>query len=61
VFNGISYWLLGIPLGGWLGLRAGWGLAGVWWGLCIGLALVASLLVIWIRRRGPARAALQLA
>jgi len=61
VFNGISYWLLGIPLGWWLGLRAGWGLAGVWWGLCIGLALVASLLVAWVRYRGPARAAVQLA
>jgi MATE family multidrug resistance protein len=61
LFNAISYWLLGIPLGWWLGLQAGWGLAGVWWGLCIGLALVASLLVAWIRHRGPARAALQLA
>lgn len=61
VFNGISYWLLGIPLGWWLGLRAGWGLAGVWWGLCIGLAVVASLLVGWIHQRGPAHAAVQLA
>lgn len=61
VFNGISYWLLGIPIGWWLGLRAGWGLAGIWWGLCIGLALVAALLLGWIRYRGPARAAVQLA
>jgi len=61
VFNGISYWLLGIPLGWWLGLHAGWGLAGVWWGLCIGLAVVASLLVGWIHQRGPAHAAVQLA
>jgi MATE family multidrug resistance protein len=61
VFNAISYWLLGIPLGWWLGLHAGWGLAGIWWGLCIGLALVAALLVGWIRVRGPAHAALRLA
>jgi len=61
VFNAISYWALGIPLGGWLGLVAGWGLAGVWWGLCIGLAVVATLLVGWIHVRGPARAAVQLA
>lgn len=61
VFNVVSYWAIGLPLGGWLGLRAGWGLAGIWWGLCIGLALVASLLVAWIRARGPARAAVQLA
>ncbi|MEB2346381.1 MAG: MATE family efflux transporter [Deltaproteobacteria bacterium] len=61
VFNAVSYWLLGIPLGWWLGLHAGWGLAGIWWGLCIGLAVVASLLLGWIRHRGPAHAAVQLA
>jgi MATE family multidrug resistance protein len=58
VFNLIGYWLLGLPLGGWLGLRAGWGLGGIWWGLAIGLAAVAILLVLWVRWRGPARAAL---
>jgi multidrug resistance protein, MATE family len=56
LFNLISYWLLGIPLGAWLALRAGWGLAGVWWGLCLGLAAAAALLVAWIRWRGPDRA-----
>lgn len=61
VFNAISYWALGIPLGWWLGVRGGLGLAGIWWGLCIGLALVSALLVGWIHRRGPARAALRLA
>jgi MATE family multidrug resistance protein len=61
VFNAISYWALGIPLGWWLGVRGDLGLAGIWWGLCIGLALVSALLVAWIQRRGPARAALQLA
>ena len=55
LFNLISYWLLGIPLGAWLALRAGWGLAGVWWGLCLGLAAAAALLVAWIRWRGPDR------
>jgi MATE family multidrug resistance protein len=57
VFNAVSYWLLGIPLGAWLALSAGWGLAGIWWGLCTGLALVASSLVVWLRFRGPAHAA----
>lgn len=60
VFNAVSYWLLGIPLGAWLSLSAGWGLAGIWWGLCMGLALVASALVVWLRFRGPAHAALEL-
>lgn len=54
VFNLVSYWLLGLPLGTWLALRAGWGLAGIWWGLCAGLASVAILLVFWVRYRGPA-------
>lgn len=54
VFNLISYWLLGLPLGGWLALRTDMGLAGIWWGLCFGLAVVATLLVLFIRARGPA-------
>lgn len=57
VFNLLGYWVIGLPLGGWLGLRAGWGLGGIWWGLAIGLAVVATALVLWIRWRGPARAA----
>ncbi len=57
LFNLISYWLLGLPLGAWLGLRAGFGLAGIWWGLCIGLACVATLLIGFIHLRGPAHAA----
>jgi len=58
VFNLLGYWVLGLPLGGWLGLRAGWGLGGIWWGLAIGLAVVATGLVVWIHFRGPARAAI---
>jgi MATE family multidrug resistance protein len=54
VFNLISYWLLGLPVGAWLALGTDAGLAGIWWGLCIGLAAVATLLVLWIRVRGPA-------
>ena len=33
----------------------GWGLAGIWWGLCLGLGLVAGALVLFVRARGPAR------
>ena len=57
VFNFFGYWVLGLPLGSWLGLRAGWGLAGIWWGLASGLAFVAILLVAWVHFRGPASAA----
>lgn len=59
VFNLLGYWLLGLPLGGWLGLHAGRGLAGIWWGLAIGLAVVATGLVAWIHFRGPARGAVR--
>ena len=60
VFNLVSYWVLALPIGTWLALRRGWGLAGIWWGLALGLGLVAISLVLWIRARGPAadRAAL---
>jgi len=54
VFNLVSYWGLALPIGFWLALRRGWGLAGIWWGLAFGLGLVAVSLVLWIRARGPA-------
>ncbi len=53
-FNLIAYWALGLPLGGWLAFRAGFGLAGIWWGLCFGLAVVAAALLAWVATRGPA-------
>ena len=55
VFNLISYWVLGLPIGAWLGLRAGFGLAGIWWGLCLGLAVVATLLIGYVQFKGPKR------
>ena len=54
-FNLLGYWVIGLPLGGWLALRAGFGLDGIWWGLAIGLAIVSGGLVAWIHRRGPAQ------
>ncbi len=54
IFNAVSYWALGLPLAWALGLRGDWGLAGIWWGLCFGLAVVAIFLTGWIHFRGPA-------
>lgn len=53
-FNLVSYWVLGLPIGAWLALREGWGLAGIWVGLALGLGIVATLLVLFVRFRGPA-------
>jgi MATE family multidrug resistance protein len=54
-FNLVGYYLLGLPVAYALAFRSGWGLAGIWWGLTLGLAVVALALVAWIAVRGPAR------
>ena len=56
-FNFIGYWVIGLPFAAWFGLGVGWGLAGIWWGLALGLAVIAGALVVWLRFRGPERAA----
>lgn len=56
--NLLGYWIVGLPLGGWLAFRAGWGPVGVWCGLAVGLCSVALLLVariVFVARRGVAR------
>ncbi|MCB1056575.1 MAG: MATE family efflux transporter, partial [Acidobacteria bacterium] len=53
VFNFVGYYLVALPLGGWWALRAGGGIQAIWWSLCVGLALVATMLVLWVRMRGP--------
>ena len=49
--NFVAYWLIGIPLGYLLCFRLGWGALGVWIGLCTGLTIVGSaLLISWHKR-----------
>jgi len=61
VFNFLAYWVLGLPVGAWLAFEGPrLGLAGIWWGLCMGLGVIAGLLIVWIAYRGPARAAREL-
>ena len=57
LFNLVGYYALGLPLAAWLGRPERLGLVGIWWGLALGLAVVAGLSVVWVARRGPARAA----
>jgi MATE family multidrug resistance protein len=47
----LGYWLLGIPMSVYLGFVAGLGPAGLWWGLVLGLAVVAILLLARVRSR----------
>ena len=44
--NLIGHWLLGLPVGYLLCFRFGWGVAGLWVGLSIGLTFVAIVLTI---------------
>ena len=50
----LGFWGIGFPFSWFLGFRAGWGPAGLWWGFTAGLAAVALLygLRIWRRFRG---------
>jgi MATE family multidrug resistance protein len=53
VFNLLGYYGLALPLAWWLGFHLRLGLAGIWWGLALGLATVAVMLVAWVARFGP--------
>ena len=53
-FNLLGYWVLALPLAWWMAFARGWALAGVWWGLALGLMIVALSLLAWVRFRGPA-------
>lgn len=50
LFNLIGYWPLALPLGWYLTFPAGMGLPGIWWGLALGLAAVATALVVYWKR-----------
>jgi multidrug resistance protein, MATE family len=50
----IAFYVLGLPFAAYFTFERGWGLSGIWWGLCLGLAVVALGLVYWVTRRGPA-------
>jgi MATE family multidrug resistance protein len=47
--NILGYWLLGLPVSYLLGFRAGMGPVGLWWGLVLGLAVVATVLLVRVR------------
>lgn len=46
----IAYWVIGLPLGYYLGFKVGLGSEGIWYGLLIGLTLTAAAMFIRFRR-----------
>jgi MATE family multidrug resistance protein len=56
--NLVAYWFIGLPLGALLCFHFGWGALGIWIGLCLGLMIIGSaLLVAWHRRLHPGEVA----
>jgi len=49
--NLVFYWIVGLPFSWLFGFRLGFGAAGIWSGLCLGLILIGTTLVIVWRRR----------
>jgi MATE family multidrug resistance protein len=46
VITFLAYWVIGLPLGYFWGIHLNWGIAGVWYGLVLGLMVSAILLFI---------------
>lgn len=53
IYNLLGFYGIALPLGYWLTFHQGQGLAGIWWGMCAGLAIVAGLFLYKIAYRGP--------
>ena len=51
IANILGFWLIGLPLGLWLGMRLDLGPVGLWWGLVAGLAVVGLGLLVRVRVR----------
>lgn len=46
----IAYWIVGLPIGYFLAFHLKWGGQGIWWGLFIGLMLIAIFLTVRFER-----------
>jgi MATE family multidrug resistance protein len=50
LINFVAYWILGLPVGYYLGIMKGFGVAGIWYGLTLGLATSSLLLYLRYKR-----------
>ena len=54
IANLIGHWAIGLPLSWWLGVRGSFGVVGLWWGLSVGLSVVAVAVFLrfqWLSRQ----------
>ncbi|HJU90022.1 MAG TPA: MATE family efflux transporter [Gemmatimonadaceae bacterium] len=51
IINILGFWLIGLPVSLYLGFVAQRGPEGLWWGLVVGLAVVAVILLVRVRSR----------
>lgn len=47
----VYYWAVGLPVGAYLCFRGGWGVRGLWTGLCVALILIGTTLLYAWRRK----------
>lgn len=51
IVNVIGFWCIGMPVSLWLGFGLDFGAVGLWWGLVVGLIIVAVFLIARVRQR----------
>jgi MATE family multidrug resistance protein len=51
IVNVIGFWCIGVPVSLWLGFGLDYGAVGLWWGLVVGLIIVAVFLIVRVRQR----------
>jgi MATE family multidrug resistance protein len=51
IVNVVGFWFIGMPVSLWLGFGLDYGAEGLWWGLVVGLVIVAVFLIVRVRQR----------
>jgi MATE family multidrug resistance protein len=51
IVNIVGFWCIGMPVSLWLGFGLGHGAVGLWWGLVVGLLMVAVFLILRLKQR----------